>query len=168
MKKIIPILFVFFLIYGFINKEEIVIPSYAIRFRVIANSNTIEDQNLKMQIKNDIEQKLTSKMTKVTTSNEAREELLKSIPEIKTIIQNYTTDFQVNYGQNYFPEKNYHGLTYPAGNYESLVITIGKGNGNNWWCVMFPPLCLLEAKDNQTEQVEYKFLIKEILNKYHS
>ena len=66
------------------------------------------------------------------------------------------------------PEKEYEGVTIPSGNYESLVITLGSGLGDNWWCVMFPPLCLLEAKDNNTENIEYKFLVQEILEKYTS
>ena len=49
--------------------------------------------------------------------------------------------------------------------YESLVITLGSGNGDNFWCVLFPPLCLLEENDT-TSDVEYSFFVKELLNKY--
>ena len=68
---------------------------------------------------------------------------------------------------NYFPKKVYKGVTYEAGNYESLVITLGDGLGKNWWWVMFPPLCLLEAEETEeTTEVEYKFFIKELIDKY--
>jgi stage II sporulation protein R len=69
----------------------------------------------------------------------------------------------VNYGLNYFPKKEYKGVIYNEGYYESLVIKIGKGEGNNFWCVMFPPLCFLEAE--KSEKIEYKFFVKEIIDK---
>ena len=72
----------------------------------------------------------------------------------------------MNYGINYFPEKKYKGVIYEEGYYESLVITLGKGNGENWWCVLFPPLCLMEGEDNNTDEVEYKSFVKEMIDKY--
>ena len=74
---------------------------------------------------------------------------------------NYSSKFDINYGKNYFPEKTYRNITYPEGEYESLVVTIGNGQGKNFWCVLFPPLCLI---DEDTES--YPSLIKEIINKY--
>ena len=76
---------------------------------------------------------------------------------------NYDMNFDINYGLNYFPEKEYRGLKYNEGYYESVVISIGKAEGDNWWCVLFPNLCLvdLETKDN----VEYKSWIVEKINK---
>lgn len=65
---------------------------------------------------------------------------------------------------NYFPEKEYKGVKYDEGYYESLVITLGEGKGKNWWCVLFPPLCLVEAEES--DKVEYKFFIKELIDKY--
>ena len=65
---------------------------------------------------------------------------------------------------NYFPEKEYKGTIYEEGEYESLLITLGSGEGNNWWCVLFPPLCLIEAEES--EEVEYSFFIKELFEKY--
>ena len=67
---------------------------------------------------------------------------------------------------NYFPKKEYDGVVYPDGNYESLVITIGDGLGDNWWCVLFPPLCLLDAEDNNTGNIEYKSYVKEVIEKF--
>lgn len=168
MKKIIPILFVVFLIYGIKNKEEILIPDYAIRFRVIANSNTIEDQTLKLQVKTALESKLNTLMVNAKTSEEAKEIIKKNMPVIRETVNEYTKENKVSFGKNYFPEKEYQKVTYPEGNYESLVVTLGSGVGNNWWCVMFPPLCLLEAKENNTDEVNYSFYVKEILNKYLS
>ena len=140
MKKIIPILFVFFLIYGYANKEEILIPTDAIRFRVIANSNDEIDQEVKMKVKEAIEQEVNKLMLEAKNSEEAKKLINENMEHIQQIVNQYTTDNKISFGVNYFPEKEYHGVTYPSGEYESLVITLGNGVGNNWWCVMFPPL----------------------------
>ena len=57
-------------------------------------------------------------------------------------------------------------MTYPAGYYESLVVTLGSGAGDNWWCVLFPPLCLLEAEETNTDDIEYKSFVQEMIEKY--
>lgn len=168
LKKIIPVLFIFFLIYGFSNKKEILIPSDAIRFRIIANSNNEKDQALKIQIKEAVEKELQSKI--VNAGNTAQAEIIinQNLENIKNVVSNYTDDFNISFGLNYFPEKEYKGVTYEAGTYNSLVITLGSGVGKNWWCVMFPPLCLLEGKNNNTDDINYKFYVKEIIDKYIS
>ena len=73
---------------------------------------------------------------------------------------NSDKDFHINYGKNYFPEKKYNNVLYKAGEYESLVITLGEGEGENFWCVLFPPLCLIDE-----ESREYPSLVKNIINK---
>ena len=78
---------------------------------------------------------------------------------------NISVENNVSYGYNYFPRKVYKNIIYESGMYESLVITLGSGNGDNFWCVLFPPLCLLEENDT-TSDVEYSFFVKELLNKY--
>ena len=66
---------------------------------------------------------------------------------------------------NYFPEKEYKGIVYEEGEYESLVITLGNGLGENFWCVLFPPLCLLDSEE-EVEDVEYTSFVKELVEKY--
>jgi len=80
--------------------------------------------------------------------------------------KNYLVDYEVNYGYNHFPEKKYKGVIYEEGYYESIVITLGSGQGDNWWCVLFPPLCMMESNSNDIEEVEYKSFIKELIDKY--
>ena len=156
-----------FLIYGLTNnKEEILIPDYAIRFRVIANSNTLEDQTIKYQVKTELEKDLNNLMQNASTSEEAKKLIQENLKEIRNTVNKYTKENKVSFGENMFPEKEYYGVTYPKGSYESLVVTLGNGKGNNWWCVMFPPLCLLEAKQEGKEDVNYKFYAKEIIDKY--
>ena len=168
MKKIIPILFMIFLVYFYVNKEEVVIPNDAIRFRIIANSDDIKDQEVKIQIKNSVKEKMNKLMIDARNSSEAKKIIEQNMPQIEEIVSSYTDDYTISFGMNYFPEKDYHGITYQSGEYESLVITLGTGTGKNWWCVMFPPLCLLEAKNENTEDIEYRFYVKELLEKYSS
>jgi len=76
---------------------------------------------------------------------------------------NYNVDYQINYGYNYFPKKEYRGLDYEEGHYESIVISIGEAKGDNWWCVLFPNLCLIDIESR--EDNEYKSWVAETINK---
>jgi len=165
MKKIIIILFILTIVNLVINTDsKIEIPSNAIRFRIIANSNSKEDQALKKIIKNDIEPGLMNKIYQAKSHDEAKKNIISYIPNIDKTMKKYDTSYEINYGNNYFPEKEYKGVTYKAGEYESLVITLGDGLGDNWWCVLFPPLCLLEADENNLEETEYKLYINKIID----
>lgn len=82
------------------------------------------------------------------------------------MLDKYEVPYSIDFGNNYFPTKNYKGVLYPAGDYESLVITLGSGSGNNFWCVLFPPLCLLDAKSEDTSEVEYRSYVKDILDRF--
>lgn len=157
-----------------INKEsdEIIIPDEAIRFRVVASSDTKEDQEAKTIVKIALEEDLNSLLKNSTSIDETRTILkdnqnhFESLIERTLLTNKITTPYKVSYGLNYFPEKNYKGIIYEEGYYESLVVTLGKGNGENWWCVLFPPLCLMEGVDNNTDEVEYKSFVKEMIDKY--
>ena len=167
MKKIIIILFIITIGSLFINnKKQVIIPNTAIRFRIIANSDSEDDQLLKQQIKEDIEPAIIKNISASNSIEETRSKIKSSIPEFNNIVEKHTNNYNINYGNNYFPEKKYKGVSYPEGEYESLVITLGNGLGDNWWCVLFPPLCLLEAEENNVEETEYKFFVTEILNQY--
>ena len=82
------------------------------------------------------------------------------------------TDFQIlnaismQYAGNDTIEADIMLVTNKEGNYESLVVKLGEGKGENFWCVLFPPLCLLEAEESDKDEVEYKSFIKEIIDKY--
>lgn len=141
----------------------------SIRFRIIPNSNETKDILIKEQIFNNIQPDI-EKINSSSNINKTREIIVNSLDNLDSTIKNtmlennYDKEFSVNYGLNYFPEKEYNGITYNEGYYESLVIKIGDAKGDNFWCIMFPPLCFLEAKEND-EKVEYKFFITKIINK---
>ena len=135
-------------------------------------SNTIYDQNVKIQVRNEVQNRILELLKNVESINDIRRIINEHKEELSKVVNNklknigYDKKYTVNYGYNYFPKKKYKGITYKEGNYESLVITLGEGKGENFWCVLFPPLCLIEANDNNKEDVEYKFFVKEIIDKY--
>lgn len=155
-----------------VNSEEVTIPKEAIRIRVIANSNKEIDQNIKMKLSIKL-QKEISKLLKDTTNIEEARLIIKSNINLlnqktKEFLkeENYNNEFTITFGNAFFPEKKYNGVIYEQGYYESLLVTLGNGEGNNWWCVLFPPLCLMEANETDTGKVEYKFFVQELLDKY--
>ena len=162
MKKLIIVLFIISSIYLFNNSNGIIIPANAIRFRIIANSNSINDQALKNTIKDDL---INNVFSLITINNNPKEELQNKMPLVKETLDRYNINYDISLGNNYFPKKTYKGIIYPEGYYESLVITLDNGLGNNYWCVLYPPLCLVENQNN-TNNIEYKSLIKEIINNY--
>ncbi len=167
MKKIIIVLFFVSLALIFhTNEEEILIPGEAIRFRVIANSNTLEDQQEKIVIKNQVEKEVYELIEDASNASDVRNIIQDNLDVIEEIVKDYQVPYQVSYGNNYFPSKTYKGILYPAGNYESLVITLGEGAGNNFWCVLFPPLCMLENTSEDVSDVEYQFYVKKLLDQF--
>ena len=167
MKKTIILVFSAVLIIFLCQEksQKVIIPKNSIRIRIIANSNSNTDLLKKMQIKDEIENKIYDLLKDVNSIEEAREIISLNLDKLNIILEEETDDFKISFGNNYFPKKVYKDVIYEEGNYESLVITLGQGKGDNWWCVLFPPLCLLENNDN-TKDVEYKFFIKEIIDKY--
>ena len=172
MKKIIIIVAIIMFITTTNNNktEEIIIPNEAIRVRIIAHTNEKQDIQAKESLKIDIEQLIYNLLKDVKDIEKARNIIKENIDNIDIEIRNnfqkqkYNQNYNINYGLNYFPEKKFKGIKYKEGYYESLVVTIGKGEGDNWWCVLYPPLCMLESED--IKDVEYKSFVSELLNKY--
>lgn len=157
------------LIYNEFKNNEVIIPDTAIRLRVIPNSNSSLDQSMKNKVKKYLEKNTYATLSNVTDIEEARTKINDSLSNLDININKifkdnkYNMEYTVDFGYNYFPEKKYRGLKYEEGYYESLVITIGEGKGDNWWCVLFPNLCLVDL-ENKTN-VEYKSWIVEQINK---
>ena len=155
-----------------IHKEDYyVIPNESIRIRILPNSNSISDQVLKKKVKDNIELELISDLSSAKTINDTRKIINNNINKYDELIskiiknENKSIKHTIDYGKHYFPEKKYKGIKYKKGYYESLLITLGKGSGNNWWCILFPPICSLEEREN-VDNIEYTSYIKEMVNKY--
>lgn len=171
MKKTILFLtiIVAFLIYNELKEDTVIIPDTAIRLRVIPNSNSSIDQSMKNKVKEYLENNTYQILKEEDNIEEARKIIKDNIPELEENItkifndNNYNMNYTVNYGYNYFPNKEYRGIKYNEGYYESIVISIGEAQGDNWWCVLFPNLCLIDLE--QKNNVEYKYWIIETINK---
>ena len=123
--------------------------------------------NIKEQVKDYLETDIYTLLKDTNNIDTARNIIDTNISEIETNIDNifkknnYNIPYEINFGYNYFPEKRYKGNSYEEGYYESLVIYIGEAKGDNWWCVLFPNLCLI---DNE-EDAQYKSYFQELINK---
>lgn len=164
MRKIVILIFFIILIICLVsNSSNVLIPDKAIRIRIIANSDSLKDQETKAIIKNEINNALYSKLRNINNYDEANSIIKDNISDINKIVQNHVSDFELSYGKNYFPSKEYKGIKYDAGDYQSLVIKLGEGKGRNFWCVLFPPLCMID--ENKLNDVSYKFFVTELLKK---
>lgn len=129
-----------------------------IRLHVIANSNTVSDQRLKLQVRDAVIAYMDDQ-DELDTVGKTREHLKNNLDRLETIAngviaaEGYEYDAKAELGVRFIPEKTYGDMTFPAGNYEALNITLGEGEGENWWCVVFPPLCLLEETTLTDEEL---------------
>ena len=163
MKKTLIIIAIIIVVMSLSKNDTIIIPKESIRFRVIANSNSKEDQMIKEKVVSKLKKNLSSLTYTPKNINDTRKSIKDNLKIIDETLKQEVKDYSINYGYNYFPEKVYKGIYYEEGEYESLVITLGEGIGNNFWCVLFPPLCLF---DENQDDVEYTTFIKELIDKY--
>lgn len=138
------------------NEIQGEIAGEVIRFHVLANSDDPVDQTLKFLVRDGILERLNSQLVAYDTIEETRLALTGLLPEIeewaREIIKSQGRDDDVSavLTNGYFPTRTYDNLSLPAGVYETLRLTIGSGGGHNWWCVMFPPLCFVDAAVSET------------------
>ena len=144
-------------------------PQETIRLRVIPHSNTIRDQGIKHQVRRAIEQDLARILADVNDIETARSITEEQIPVLEQRINrilhqnNVRHHVSIEYGLHHFPRTSHLGLIFPAGQYESMIVTIGQGRGSNWWCILFPPHCLIEARSS--DQIEYRSFFKDLISR---
>ena len=169
MKKLLPFLIVLLLsiplfLSACISEEDA--PIDCIRLHIRANSNDFADQSVKLAVRDDIIALLTPKLAKASDTADA----LKIIASESGALQKTATARLTNEGflygarvrisTEYFPAKSYGDTLFPAGEYKAVIVELGNGTGDNWWCVAFPPLCFLE---DGKAPVKYKSILQEIL-----
>lgn len=150
---------------GEVKKIDIATESYKdklIRFHVIANSDSDEDQELKLKVRDEIIKYLQPKLEKSGSIDESEEIIKNEYNKLEEISENiisingYNYDVKVGIEFSNFPTKQYSNVILPAGEYKALKIVIGEGEGKNWWCVMFPPLCFVDEEngviDKETDE----------------
>lgn len=134
---------------------QLEIPEEAIRLRILANSDAPGDQWLKRQVRDAVIKELESWVHRPENIGEARSLIQYHLPRFQEIAEEtvresgYDYSVKVDFGKVPFPTKLYGNRVYPAGEYEALRIVIGKGEGGNWWCVLFPPLCFIDMESGE-------------------
>lgn len=119
-----------------------------VRLHVVAASDSDEDQNMKLRLKDAVVESLKAEMENLSSAEEAKAYLQENLPKIEAFANRflqeagYADTATVSLGLEEFSTRVYDTFTLPAGIYEALRITIGEGEGRNWWCVVFPSLCL--------------------------
>lgn len=149
------------------GSEPVSVKSSVIRLHVLANSDSESDQQTKLQVRDMLLEKWGKQLAGMDTSAEAWDALNELLPEIKQDVDALLKDRNAGYssaidtGVYGFPEREYNGVAFPEGEYRAVRIELGSATGRNWWCVMFPPLCLI-GEDGEMSIEEYKELVKEL------
>lgn len=134
-----------------------------VRIHIRAASDSEYDQQIKISVRDEINEYLAPKLKDVKTKKQAEKIIIESLPEIERTGRSVAEcDVSARLVQEYFPEKTYGNKTYPAGEYTALIVDIGGGKGRNWWCVAFPPMCYTSDKSGKTQ---YRSLIYDFLER---
>ncbi len=168
MKKIILMLIIMLSSLGlFVACGNLLETEQYLRIHIRANSNSDEDQNVKYLIKD----KVVSYLTPYISESESFEDVVNLIKEKETVLEcmideilnengfDYKANVQLN--NEYFPTRTYDNVTLEGNFYDAIIINLGAGEGDNWWCVVYPPLCFKDTKN-----IVYKSKIVEIINQF--
>ena len=144
-----------------------------LRIHIRANSNSDEDQTVKLAVKERIVDFLTPVVARCETLEQAHAEIKRNLNNIESVANNelarqgfsYLAHARLN--DEFFPTRAYGEVVLDEGLYDALIVELGQGIGNNWWCVVYPPLCFIGAEGSGTGVV-YKSKIVEIINKFFS
>lgn len=140
-----------------------------LRLHVVANSDSKEDQEVKYKVRDEIIKYMQTISSDCKTKEEAINVLNESLASVAEISKNvlkengFNYDVKVEIGNFSFPTKTYGDVALPAGDYDALKVTLGKGEGQNWWCVMFPPLCFVDVSSGIVPE-ESKEILKDNLD----
>ncbi len=154
MKKIIPALCIGFLLCfvlnAYMDNTKTALANGVIRLHVVANSDSKADQALKLKVRDRILLECGGEFSTSNNIDAVSADICTSLSYIKKIAEDeivkngYDYAVDVSYGTQSFPRKSYGDITFPEGEYQALKVVIGQGNGKNWWCVLFPPLCFVD------------------------
>ena len=131
-----------------------------IRFHVLANSDSEKDQNLKLEVRDAVTEYTTVLLNECTDISDAKRLISDNREKIVSAAENVIVekgfDYSVSLDEGYeiYPERNYGKYTFPAGRYYSVRLKIGEAKGKNWWCVMFPPMCLGSASTERFDDTD--------------
>jgi stage II sporulation protein R len=135
-----------------------------IRFHIRAESNLKEDQEVKMKVRTEVLQYIKENLSDCDTKQELRTEILKNRSNIEEVIENTLKQedkmarISIYFTKEFFPMRKYGQTILPAGIYEALRIDLGKAKGRNWWCVLYPSLCLIDSDHVLEDPDDKKYL----------
>lgn len=143
-----------------------------LRIHIRANSNSIADQQVKYLIKNAVVEYLTPILSECETKQQAIDAVKEHSDALKNLADSvlsangfpYTGSVQIR--REKFPARNYQSLTLPQGTYDAVIFSLGSGTGDNWWCVVYPPLCFVNATPTGSEDIIYRSKLLEIIEKF--
>jgi stage II sporulation protein R len=141
-----------------------------IRIHILANSNSTDDQDVKLAVRDKIVENLTERLKDVKT----REQAYQKLSQLKTEIDQWAISVLRQNGKQYgadvelenefFPARIYEGIVVDSGYYDALLVTLGEGAGDNWWCVVYPPLCFITRTPG--DDLVYRSIILDLWNKF--
>ena len=143
-----------------------------LRIHIRADSNNQADQDVKYLVKNAVVNYLAPHLANATTKDKAMQIVSSQLENLKDVcdktLQNngFSYSSNVKLCQEAFPDRSYNGITLPQGVYDALIIELGSATGNNWWCVVYPPLCFIGTENNSTNTIVFKSKLVEIVNQW--
>lgn len=142
------------------------------RIHIRANSNEVIDQNVKYLVKDKVVDFVTPYLIECDSKSKSIEVLKKLLQDIedvcdKTLSENgftYTSNAKID--KEYFPTRSYDNITLEEGVYDALIIELGSGTGNNWWCIVYPPLCFVNNNYCNAQNIKYQSYLNDIIKRY--
>lgn len=167
-------LYIFICSYKYVSNISNGLSNNVFRLHIIANSDTEEDQNLKYIIRDNLLKYMNQICANATDKEEVIEIASSHINDFKQIAKQtindngYSYNVDVEIGNFDFPTKKYGDISFPSGNYDALRVKIGESSGQNWWCVMFPPLCFIDTSTGIVSEDSKTILQSNLSNEeYH-
>ena len=142
-----------------------------LRLHIRANSNDDVDQKVKYKVKNALLQLITKDVSEIDNKNDLAKYFEKNKVTLERHVNNILAENSFNYTSDivvqneYFPTRTYNGVTLESGFYDAIIIKLGKAEGNNWWCVAYPPLCFM-YESSDFGNITYKSKLMEIIDKF--
>ncbi|MDR0383872.1 MAG: stage II sporulation protein R [Christensenellaceae bacterium] len=148
------------------NKQNSPNTESLLRIHIRANSNSISDQDVKYKVKERVVETLSPLLTNISTKKDAigilrtNIKLIEKTADLTLLANGFNYVCKAEIKEENFPTRVYDGITVPEGIYDALILNLGSGAGDNWWCVVYPPLCFIQ---NESQKVTYRSIIAEWL-----
>ena len=143
-----------------------------LRIHIRANSNLEEDQEVKLMVRDCVIEFITPLIADCNNCNEVISKLQSNLSEIECVSDGVLKNCGFDYGvrakinNEYFPSRDYDGKTFPADYYDALIVELGSGKGDNWWCVAYPPLCFVGYENGISGNIMYKSKLVELIKNF--